>query len=294
MARPQVRRRRRQHQRSEHRRAWWIIGLATVVLVGVLSAAVMFQPAKLGANGCPLDNHRAPVAKTVIMIDQTDALPPTELAYVRRLVKNEYAWLPKQGALNIRLISGEAPDGVSALTACRMSDGSDALGIIDNPVAMHKDYERKVGAALNTFLDGMASQPEQAQSPILEAVTAAMNDPEFAPDIATRRLVIVSDMAQNTPAFTQYGRKRPATALPATAAGTFAAKFTGTAVRVQYIRRPKLAWQGVAHQAFWRRYFTQRGASDVAIGHELALGEPSGRQIWYDAEPATPAKPAAQ
>lgn len=281
MTRP--RNRRRQRERDRDRRGWIIIGLAAVLLVAVLMAAVVFAPTPLGKNGCPTDRHSAPVAKTVILIDQTDALPPAELDYVRRLVKNEYFWLPKEGVLSIRLITADAPEGVTRLTACRMADGSGALGIVDNPVAMRKDYERKVGASLNAFLAGLAAQLEQVRSPILETIAATMNDPDFGPDIDARRLVIVSDMAQNSPTYSQYGLKRRDFRLPADQADTFAAGFGSTAIRIHYVRRPKLSWQGAAHQAFWQKYFEDRGATDIAIGHALAIGEPEGRKIWYEA-----------
>lgn len=268
--------------------AWLIFAVAGPILIGVLAGAWYLRPAKLGDDGCPIDDHRAPPAKTVLLIDQTDALPPAELDYVRRLVKNEYFWLPDKGMLAVRLISAAAPDGIDAVSACRMSDGSDAAGIVNNPKAMRKEYDRKVGARLDAFLHGMAGVPEQPASPILETITATMHDPDFASDIAARRLVVVSDMAQNSATYSQYGtwKKAPLGLNPAQAEA-YAGSLANTAVRIHYIRRAKLTFQGQAHRDFWTRFFITHGAADARIGHELSLGEPADRAIWYDraAEP---------
>lgn len=276
-------RRYRSRKRRDDRMGVIILLLAGVVMIGVLAGALLLGRAKLDDNGCPVGRHDAPKAKTVILVDQTDALPPAELRYIKSLIQNEYHWLPIDGVLAIRAINSSDVDAREAIVACRIADGSESWGLGDNPRALKQDFDRKVGKRLAVFLAGMDAAPAQTSSPILEEIAAIFAETDFGADIAERRLVIFSDMAQNSPAYTQYGAvNRRRYYLTPDAEESFAASMKDVAVRVHYVRRPKIAFQGARHIRFWKDYFRNMGVASVVVGHSLDEGEDATRKIWHE------------
>jgi hypothetical protein len=92
-------------------------------------------------------------------------------------------------------------------------------------------------------------------------------------------LVIVSDMAQHSSEFSQYGSSKH---LVRPDLDYFQRDLTGVSVRIHYIARRTLKMQGPRHKKFWKQYFTSMGSRDVSIGHELRLGTDQDKEIWSD------------
>lgn len=233
-------------------------------------------------TGCRIGDHGAPPAHTMILIDQTDVLPQAEVGYARRLITNEYHWLPEDGVLTVRSIKLDPSDTSQSITICRMPRGSEVSGFTMTPAAVQRDFDRMAGARLNRFLRSLADARPQPGTPLMEAIAITYRDPDFGADIGARRLVILSDMIENSRIADHYGRRyRTAADLVPERFDEVRVDMARAAVRIHYVRRPRRSVQGVDHQGFWEDYFREQGADDVAIGHALTLGEPSGRQVWY-------------
>lgn len=251
---------------------------AALALLGITAATG--RSAKVDkTTGCPLDHH-APVAHTVILIDETDQLNRDELAYAKALVLNEYHWLPLGGRLTVRNIVAD-PDQGEDIVVCRMNDGSASSGLTSNPKMERAQFEKVAGARLNQLYASLSTAAPQDYSPLLESIAAAANRPNFGGDVAQRRLVILSDMAQHSEEFSQYGGKghlRP----PPEAAEEFKPDLKGVEVRIHYVQRHKLVGlQGTSHRNFWTGYLHHLGAG-VAIGHNLRIGEEPSRETWSE------------
>lgn len=268
-------------KRRDNRMGFIIFGIAGLVAISVVAGALLYGPAKAGPDGCPLGAHAAPPAKTIILVDQTDTLPKPELVYLRSLIINEYHWLPMNGVLAVRGIHPDMEETKDQIVVCRISDGSDSDGVFSTPQALKRDFDRKVGKRLDDFLGEIAATRPAPTSPIAEAVAATFGDTRFGSDIKARRLVVMSDMAQNTAVYTQYHRSDKARfILPDE--DDLAADMANTTVRIQYVRRRSIPFQGPRHIRFWKRYFEKMGAGDIAIGHALGIGESADRPIWHD------------
>lgn len=222
----------------------------------------------------------AATAHTVILVDETDELPRDELVFTKALILNEYYWLPEGGRLTVRNITAD-PDTAEDIVVCRMNDGSGELGITKNPKKLHQDFERIAGKRLDELFTDLRTATPQKKSPILEFIAAALDRPNFSANIKSRRIVILSDMAQYSSVLNQYGRrKKPRFDAPGLA--ELKRDMNGVSVRIQYVRRPKLAFlQTEEHRRFWTNYFKHQGA-DVALGHSLLLGEEPTRETWDD------------
>ena len=113
--------------------------------------------------------------------------------------------------------------------------------------------------------------PTAPRSPIIEAVDGAVDAPDFGSTVKARRLVIVSDMAQNSPELSEYRGEGSGLEVPDAVRGELARDLHGVAVRIHYVRRPELASiQTAAQRDFWRDWFTSQGAG-VKLGWGLQL-----------------------
>lgn len=276
-------------QETEKRRAITMIIAALVAAAFVFWASVNFASPELSTEtGCPIDNHLAPEAHTIILIDQTDALPADELKYARQVIYNEYHWLPLAGRLTIRNIDGQIDQAQDVVTVCRMSDEGEVNEIVANKDAVRQDFDAMAGAKLNAFLENMAIAKPQSRSPIIEAVFAVGGRTDFQKDVKARRMVVLSDMIQNSDLSSHYGTSLPDGTVGADDFNALGLKDVD--VRIQYIRRRGASMQGRKHIEFWRSFFDSRQVKSVEIGHELALGEAADRKIWYQSNQPEKAK----
>lgn len=266
-----------------------IILISSAILVTILVGLVIWatrEPKRNPDSGCPIGVHAAPPAHTIILIDQTDSLNARELQFARALIRNEYYWLPLNGVLTIRTIVADVDDDKDQIMVCRVKTGAEGNGVTNNATALDKEFRRMVGDRLDAFLRVMASAPVQKNSPIAESVGEVYQRTDFGRDIKARRLVILSDMAQFSPLYSQYGQSPSRRfKVPAALENQYGGDMAGSVVRVQYVKRSKLSFQGSVHKSFWKKYFERHGASDVAIGHSLDLGEAQGREIWHEDAP---------
>lgn len=276
-----TRRRFADKERRENRLGGLLIGGSVLAVVAVVVVLVVGKSPQLDARtGCPL-THRSPPAHTVILIDQTDVLPASEVSYARELIYNEYYWLPLYGQLTILNIMPSGVEQESPIILCRMPDSDEVSAITNTPAAIRRRFEQRAGARLTESLTRITRMTAQNQSPIMESISQVIQRTDFADDVPSRRLVILSDMAQNSGSYSDYGRIGWSAQR---VDSRFRPDMSGVAVRVHYIRRAGLPFQGGVHERNWINYFNLAGATDVAIGHRLQLGEAPNRRVWHSGE----------
>lgn len=271
---------RRERKRAADRQGYAILAACAVVLAAVgLSAFVLVDHVKLDTKtGCP-QGHMAPVASTVVLLDETDKLSRDELAFAKSVIMNEYFWLPIGGRLTVRNIVAD-PDMAEDIVVCRMDDGSHELGLVRNPHKMRQDFQRIAGARLDELFTALRTAQPQKYSPILESIAAVFDKPAFGPNVRQRRLVVLSDMAQHSPLFSQY--RRHAAGPRAAVAAEYHRDMHGVAIRIQYVSRPELMRiQTETHRRFWADYLRGMGG-EVALGHGILLGEANDKEVWND------------
>lgn len=269
----------RTHQ-EKRRGLTLVIGSLTAIAVAGGTAIWSHGPDLDKSTGCPL-THRAPPAHTILLLDQTDALPRSEIEYAKALVRNEYYWLPVGGQLTLRNISGDASDDEDTVVLCRVIDPSEANPLTQNEGMLKRDYARTAGARLDKFLNSLSESSEKPKSPILESIVALFRRTDFSSDIKSRRVVVLSDMAQNSDLRSDYGPSR-SNGNPDIDPG-IAAEAQGAEIRVHYVRRPQLWFQGPEHRHSWEVTLGKL-TDDVVVGHTLHMGEDPQREVWHEAK----------
>jgi len=271
---PRRRRAASDRARAENRRAYWILAAAGLAVVVV--ALVLFfnrTPAINPQTGC-ISGALTPDQNTVVLIDQTDPLTPRQIAYVKTLILAEYARLHTGGALTIRAIDANPESADREFSRCRVRRGSEVLGVASNPDLIEADFKRIVGDALNSYLNSLRSVPTAPKSPILEAVDSALDAPDFGPNVKDRRLILVSDLAQNSDHVSEYKGPGSGLRLDWPTQNDLARDMHGLVVRIHYVRRPQLgAIQTPEQREFWLDWFRRNGA-EVKLGWGLQLVDP--------------------
>ncbi len=260
-------------RRAETRRAAIILAAAVLAIVGVGVALYLSRTPKLDlATGCPVD-QRIPPEHTVVLIDQTDPLTPRQIDYAKSVILAEYDRLRPEGKLTIGSIRAEVGEDDHDFSRCRVRRGADVSDVTANPEMIEAEFRKTVGDALNDYLNGLRHVPTAPRSPIIETVDTALDAADFGSTVKERRLAIISDMAQNSSALSEY--KGPGSGLDPSPAvrDELSRDMHGLDVRIHYVRRPALATiQTPAQRAFWIDWFKHQGA-DVKLGWGLQLVE---------------------
>lgn len=258
-------------------KALCIFAVLTVAIAGFVAYSVLNRPpATDPKTGCPTSTQ-LPREHTLLLIDQTDPLTRPQGTYAKTLIWREYLRLKPGGRLTVRGITSDPDAAPYEFVRCRIETGDEAQGKLNqNAQFVEEDFNKTVGEPLNAYINSLLTVPRETSSPIEETLVSVMDEDDFDPKVVSRRLVVMSDMAQNSKNVSQYPTVRggkPTAPLPDL---SFRKRFKGVQVRVHYVERRELGWQGEAHEEAWKQFFTRLGATNVAIGWGYDLGEGNG------------------
>ena len=258
-------------RKQQTRRAVVILGVSALAVVGVgVALALNRTPATDPQTGC-IAGQTQPTAHTLVLVDQTDPLSSHQIDYVKALILAEYARLRPYSELTVRGVRADPDDAGQSFSRCRVRRGTEVLGIASNPDMIEAAFRRTVGDALANYLNGLRDVPSSPRSPIVEAVDNAVDAPDFWSNLRERRLVIVSDMAQNSSNLSEYKGLGSGLDPSQAVRNELGRDLKGVSVRIHYVRRPDLSGiQTASQRDFWRDWFTSQGAN-VKLGWGLQL-----------------------
>lgn len=187
------------------------IVLASVLVLSVLVWA--FRPPSLdAATLCPTDR---PVAgHTLVIVDRTDRWNPGVGGVLTELLEDARNETQKQQKFSI--VSLDASQTTRPLfSICNPGKPTFLTDLYRGRRYTERDFdERFVGAAESVITE--VSQPSEAsKSPIVETVRRAMRRSDFNHAIPDRRLILISDMRQNSDQMNIYTDHDRAAALSA-------------------------------------------------------------------------------
>ncbi len=241
-----------------------LIAALFVALAGAAAAGLALRPPPLDPETlCRTD---APVrAHTLILVDATDTLAPRHKKRVRAAVEGERLRLSPYDRLTLAAVRADAPQEPRLVfSKCLPRDGRAANPLFENAALAQKLWEEQFGEALQRAVRSAESGGRSSASPIVAALHALAGDPDFAPAIPERRLVLISDLLEHTSGgFSLY-----------TDASDFAAftaqddrgppDLSGVHVRVVPLDRPDQSdRQSAARRTFWVPFFEAADADAV-------------------------------
>jgi hypothetical protein len=184
-------------------------GALAVLALGVLGAGAYVcvsaarPPALDRASLCPVDGPRS---ITVVLLDSTDDIPDIGKHEIRTVLTDMAEAVPVYGLLELRLLDPKLPGGRQIFAKCNPGDGADLSEYTANPRLAKKRWIEGFRAPLENALESGFQPLPGKTSPIIETVQRIAVD-RFTgrgAQEAPKSLVLVSDMLENAPDYSQY------------------------------------------------------------------------------------------
>jgi hypothetical protein len=236
-----------------------VLGAALAVLaLGVLGAGAYVYmtasrpPALDRASLCPVDGPRW---MTVVLLDSTDEIPDIGKHEIRTVLLDMAETVPVYGLLELRLLDAKLPGGRQIFAKCNPGDGAGLSEYTANPRLAKKRWLEGFRQPLEEALDaGFRPMPGKT-SPIMETVQRIAVD-RFsgrAAEDAPKSLVLVSDMLENAPDYSQYSGDLSYSRYKASRAyKKLQTDLHGAEVTIYYIQRASAKpFNSADHIRFW-------------------------------------------
>lgn len=148
---------------------------------------------------CRLSHKDDPVVN--LLIDKTDPLSESDMKKLERLITTLKKQLAQHERLSIHILDETGTySPLPVFDMCNPGTGDQANELYENPRLIQKRYDEQFAAPLNAILATLLEPGSAPRSPIIETIKGLKGQ-----DVK-ERLVIVSDMMQNSELLTFYGR----------------------------------------------------------------------------------------
>ncbi len=180
-----------------------IAGLALLLIGFIYFRAVLAHQSLDEETLCPPD----PTSVTVLLVDVTDPMNlPQRQDFLNQLEKLRSS-IPRYGKLvvaKVDPVSDRLLDPV--ITRCNPGTSADVSELTGNKQAVQKLWEEQFKAPLDRAFESLLTASGAGRSPILESIQSVALTELQTPDVLDkpRRLVVASDLLQNTDAISFY------------------------------------------------------------------------------------------
>lgn len=180
-------------------------GLTAGVLFSILALSLsvwVLRPAELdAATLCPTDRPLA--GHTVVIVDRTDRWTQAMGAALTQLVENAQRDTGQYEKFSI--VSLDAQQSVHPLfSVCNPGEPTFWSDLYRGRRYTSRDFEQRFVGAAERIVEDVREPSEAATSPIVEYVHRWLGSDDFNPSVRNRRLILVSDMRQNSPLYSIY------------------------------------------------------------------------------------------
>jgi hypothetical protein len=181
-------------------------GVATgAVLAGLLlltGTVWAFRPADLDPNTlCPTSRQLA--GHTVVIVDRTDLWTPAMGAALTQLVENAQRDTPQHAKFSI--VSLDAEQSVHPLfSVCNPGEPTFWSDLYRGRRYTTRDFEQRFVGAADRVVAEVSAPSQASTSPIVEYVHRWLGSDDFNASTPERRMILVSDMRQNSPLYSIY------------------------------------------------------------------------------------------
>jgi hypothetical protein len=244
-----------------------VLGFVFVV-AAVLGSGyyVMSRPPDVDkASLCPASG---PKGHYVLLVDKTEPLTFTQkeafTVMLRELVERR---IPEGYLVSVFVLGEDFKETAKPMVElCNPGTGEDKSELTDNLRRLKRQYQTRFLEPLLKQTDSLLASQSAKYSPIFEMLQFVAINGFRAHDVkGERRLVVMSDMLQNTPQFRMYDGPVD---YPSFAASTYGQKaqleLRGVEVEIHLLMNaPQL--QTRRNMKFWEDYFEKAGARIAAV-----------------------------
>lgn len=251
-----------------------LLGVFNLIIVAGVIAAVSYfaltlRPAEYNADTLCIAGIIPP--HRVVIIDKTDLYSQQQTAAIRRIILSERDNLDVGERLSLFELdeTGRLAD-TNEFSLCNPGSGEQVNPLYRNPERIQARYESLFDAPLQQALSDLVEPKDAPQSPILEALAELTQETSMAETVPGRRIVLVSDMLQNSGVFSVYGRGEgalldrlpPSNATVRAIRDQYGSALAGVSLEIHLIERA--GWETEQNgplRAYWTQIFNQLGVA---------------------------------
>jgi hypothetical protein len=255
---------------ASRERMYFIWGSALFVAVIACAAAAFWYQYRLSPPVDPVSLCPAPgpAGHVVLLVDKTDPLNFTQRESFQRLFEEIIAKKLAPGELLSVFVLGEDYTATARplIELCNPGDGSDQSELTANIKRLKRQFEEKFHAPMLALANELLSQQPARSSPVLEMIQLVSINGFRKHDVrGPRRLILVSDMLNNTLGLSMYrDGYEYQTYLDSDYGRKTTVDLAGVEVELHYVLHAP-ALQTRRHLKFWEDHFSHAGARIVAV-----------------------------
>lgn len=252
------------HLRIKQKDRWGVVLLVVSLVIISVGAGFYFylrgNSSKFDKDTyCPRDGESS---ITVILFDRSDALNVVQQEALRRHLDRVKGELNQHEKLVIYLIDDTKNQLLTPFfEMCNPGKGDDVSPLIGSPALVKKRWNEGFSRKVDVVIADMIRPSTAPHSPIMESIQAVAIRHFGDKRIFQKRLVIASDMIQNTPGHSQFRGVMPFNDFKQTAYFRHVlAHLNGVEVKLFYINFDSgRSISGPKHLEFWQHYFSEMG-----------------------------------
>jgi len=253
-----------------------LIGVFNIlVVIGVLGAisyaAMVLQPEEYDPQTLCVAGEHPP--HVIIMIDRTEVIyTPAQAGQIRQTIIDARNSLEIGERLSVFELNhrGEIRN-TNRFSVCNPGRGDQINPLYRNPQRVQARYDAQFERPLDRALEGLFDLIDSPVTPLIESLAELGTRPDFDPATPRRRVVLISDMFQNTSLYTVYGwtRQDLENRLPPPAQAAEAIRdqygdvLRGVELEIHYVDQP--GWSARERSVIashWREIFRELGVRD--------------------------------
>ena len=255
---------------QEDKKGVVIIIICAVFFISISVFAIIVNNDKIELDKitlCP--TKEPPRGHTAILVDRTDPLSQAQTKWLFELVNNIKASLSVHEKLSVIPITKESGKFIDPIfSLCSPRKGDSASVIYENPNKLRLKFELKFGQPLQKILDKLRKGETYDESPIIESIQRLTEDKSFSSIAENRKIIIISDMLQNTRPINHYKKYSPDTFVESKYFNQIKPELNNTCVTIYYLASsdPKARnFQGERHKNFWKKFFKKSNAGCFSL-----------------------------
>jgi hypothetical protein len=250
------------------------LGFALIVFVVLTGIATFVLHGRLEERSRRMDRaDRDPTISgtarsTMILLDVTDPLRlDQETALGSRLQTLEEFELQRGELVGLWTV-GKYEDADVRRWLCVRYPGREVNPLFETRRRLAARWDSLFSKPLRRALTAALQPARSNQSAVTASIKELCELEEFSPAISFRRLILVSDLLENTSEFSFYRAEfKPGKVLPPGWLRDHRADLRGAVVEVLEVPRPGVSVsERSALREFWRQYFTACGVSSIRFG----------------------------
>ena len=192
-------------RRRQQRQAMINFAMVIAIIAGVIYIAYTVRPAPFDEDTLCLVSETLP-PHTAIIIDKTDEYSETQADLIAAVIRRTRERLEVGERITLFELDAKGQfDPRGELSMCNPGRGDQVNPMFRNPKQMEDRYEELFAKPMEVVLADLVVPKEAPNSPIMEALARLAQTEAFSDRAPRRRVVLISDMLQNSDVFSAYG-----------------------------------------------------------------------------------------